>query len=65
MDELDKEATPLPSDTVRDVGLEDTAEVAISRRAGTELGWPPAPPTPMRITRRAAIMRAITASKIE
>jgi hypothetical protein len=57
----------LPGDTVRDLGLEDTAEVAISpaRRAGTELGWPPAPPSPVRITRRAAIMRAITASKIE
>jgi hypothetical protein len=63
---MDEREEAVRSDTVRDVGLEDTAEVAISqRRAHTELGWPPAPPSPVRITRRAAIMRAITASKIE
>jgi len=63
MDEFDEEASTLPQNA-RDVGLEDTPVAQPLRRAGTEVGWA-APPLPKPITRHAAIMRAITALKIE
>jgi hypothetical protein len=68
MDEFDEEASTHPSErNARDVGLEATAIAAISglrRRAVTQHGWSPAPRSPVRVTRRATIMRAVTESKL-